>query len=115
MKTANTDSVAIRYPEATELAQAGTLAEDVMGQGYRHLLGGIALVPHLLKPWSNSRIAQVAGSFVDVGITRDDPVSDLWLRPQAPGGNTGPAALAELMMDPYNPLPSIADCANLPS
>jgi hypothetical protein len=115
VKTANTDSLAIRYPEATELAQAGTLAEDVMGQGYRHLLGGISLVPHLLRPWSNSWIAQVGGSFVDVGITRDDPVSDLWLRPQAPGVNIDTAALARLMMDPYNPLPCIADCASLPS
>jgi len=115
VKTANTDSVAIRQPEATELAQAGTLAEDVMGQGYRHLLGGISLVPHLLKPWSNSWIAQVRGSIVDVGVTRDDPVSDLWSGPQARRGNIDTAALARLMMDPYNPFPSIADCANLPS
>ena len=58
MKTANTDKVPVRHPETSELAQVRILVEEVMGQVYRHLLGGVSFVPVTLEPWFNSLVQQ---------------------------------------------------------
>ena len=86
----------LRHPRGDELASARQIAEDVMGQVYRHLLGGRSLVPPALEPWADSWIALLDGDPVGVGMSHEDLVSDLWLLPRARGHHIGSRLLDRL-------------------
>ena len=89
MNTTKTDKLPVRHPEIAELTQVRVQVEEVMGRVYGHLLDGASLVSSTLEPWSNSWIVALGGKIVGVGMTRDDLVSDLWLRPQSHGKKPG--------------------------
>ena len=48
------------------------------------------------EDWTSARIAWGDGRIVGVGLTRDDVLSDLWVRPSAQGLGAGTRLLVEL-------------------